>query len=55
MTDSPRGRIRGPRMPSSRNADGDLAAVLTSPTRGRDFPGRQHEAGQEAEKELEAG
>jgi hypothetical protein len=56
MTDSPRGRIRDPRMPSLRNAAGDLAAVPTLPTRGRGTsPGRQHEAEQEAEKELEAG
>jgi hypothetical protein len=56
MTDSPRGRIRGPRMPSLSNAAGDLTAVLTVPTpRPGDFPGGQQEAEQEAEKELEAG
>ena len=56
MTDSPRGRIRGPRMPSLRNAAGDLAAVPTLPTRGRGTsPAASTKPNKKAEKELEAG
>ena len=55
MTDSSRGRIRAPRMPELEERPWDLAAVPTLPTRARGLPGRQHEAEQEAEKELEAG
>ncbi len=55
MTDSPRGRIRASHAELEERCGGPGGRAYFADPRPGDFPGRQLEAEQGAEKELEAG